>query len=185
MVEGEALRARPELTKRSFTKAGLSRLGFEGWVTFTELAKAGYAQIPANCHGVYIVLRAAKTKPRFRKTSPAWAFRDNLVVPIEALRANWVDGAAVVYIGKADPRQRKPHALRQRLKEFTVFGSGGRLRHWGGRLIWQLADSNELLVAWAATPDERAEKVETWLVEEFRRCYGKPPFANNPDRLGA
>jgi hypothetical protein len=48
-----------------------------------------------------------------------------------ALIANWVDGAEVVYIGKADQ-------LKRRLTQFADFGGGKPIGHWGGRLIWQL-----------------------------------------------
>lgn len=102
----------------------------------------------------------------------------------EELAANWVEGAAVVYIGKADWRKRGKHPLRQRLREFADFGAGRPVAHWGGRLIWQLEDSAELLIGWMPTPDESARAVEVRLIEEFRAIYGKPPFANDPHLLG-
>jgi hypothetical protein len=176
---------RPSLTKRDFTRTGLTRLGFQGWVKFADLAAGNYRQIPERAHGIYVVLRSGKAMPRYVRKSPAGTFRGDPSKPANFLTDNWVERAAVVYIGKADLRRNKPHALRTRLKEFTVFGSGGELRHWGGRLIWQLSDSADLLVAWMPTPGEVAADVERWLIAEFRRCYGKPPFANNPDRRGA
>jgi hypothetical protein len=85
-----------------------------------------------------------------------------------------------VYIGKA-----KHDRLRTRLKEFIDFGRGGKRRHWGGRLIWQLDASEELLVAWRVLLREiTPESVEAQMIAAFRADYGKAPFANDPHRLG-
>jgi hypothetical protein len=94
--------------------------------------------------------------------------------------ANWVPGASVVYIGKA-----KHGRLRKRLEEFVRFGRGGKDRHWGGRLIWQLDKSEELLVAWRVLPtDLDPVAIEKEMLSAFRADYGKPPFANEPHRPG-
>ncbi len=69
-----------------------------------------------------------------------WTFRGDPSVPRDALDANWVPEAKVVYIGKA-----KHGRLRERLSEFVSFGRGGKHRHWGGRLIWQLDLAEEVL----------------------------------------
>jgi hypothetical protein len=69
-------------------------------------------------------------------------------------------------------------------RQFAAFGAGKPIGHWGGRLIWQLADSDKLLVAWKETPGEVPRNVETDLITEFRNHYGKPPFANDPHLLG-
>lgn len=127
--------------------------------------------------GVYIVIRAAGD-PRFLASNPGGRFKGkDPSVGDEGLCANWVEDAEVVYIGKADD-------LGRRLKEFTRFGEGKPIGHWGGRLIWQLADSAELLVAWRETPGEIPRNVEATMIAAFRSAYGKPPFANEPHRLG-
>lgn len=56
----------------------------------------------------------------------------------------------------------------------------------GGRSIWQLADSNDLLVAWRANTDERtgarARDIERELIADFKLTHGgKRPFANVRD----
>jgi hypothetical protein len=51
-------------------------------------------------------------------------------------------------------------------------------------LIWQLADSVELRVAWKPTAGLDPKHVEGKLISEFREIYGKPPFANDPQLLG-
>ncbi|CAM4413263.1 hypothetical protein NONI108955_26070 [Nocardia ninae] len=43
-------------------------------------------------------------------------------------------------------------------------------------MIWQLADSAELLVGWRPTDDARA--TEKAMIAEFVATYGKRPFAN-------
>jgi hypothetical protein len=93
------------------------------------------------------------------------------------LAANWVKGAEIVYIGKGDQ-------LRRRLIQFADFGDGKPVGHWGGRLIWQLPASSKLRVAWLETPGRDPRQVETELIERFRAIYDKPPFANEPQRLG-
>ena len=65
------------------------------------------------------------------------------------------------------------------------FGAGKTVGHWGGRLIWQLADADQLIVAWKETPGRVPRQVEAELIRLFRQQYGKPPFANDPHRLGA
>jgi hypothetical protein len=100
----------------------------------------------------------------------------------ERLRREWVPGASTVYIGKANFRkQRRPvEALRRRLEEYSRFGAGEDIAHRGGRLIWQLADSVELLVAWQeVTWAETARAYEKRLLARFEALHnGRRPFAN-------
>lgn len=85
-----------------------------------------------------------------------------------------------MYIGKANHGR-----LRKRLEEFVDFGRGGKRRHWGGRLIWQLDMSGEVLVAWRVLPRKIVPKtVESQMIATFRADWGKAPFANDPHRLG-
>jgi hypothetical protein len=85
--------------------------------------------------GVYVVIRTEIGPPSFLKKSiGGWFKGKDPTVPAQALTADWVDGAEVVYIGKADE-------LRRRLGQFAKFGAGEAIGHWGGRLIWQLANS--------------------------------------------
>ncbi|HET8863414.1 MAG TPA: hypothetical protein VFM94_09205 [Solirubrobacterales bacterium] len=128
--------------------------------------------------GVYIVLQPPSTKPDFLKANPGGRFKDrNPTADASALHANWVNGAEVVYIGKGDN-------LRRRLRQFAQFGAGKPIGHWGGWLIWQLTRSKNLLVAWRETPGEVPKEVETTMLTDFRAAYGRPPFANDPRRLG-
>lgn len=83
----------------AWTRAGLEAEGFAGWATFAELAES-FDLVPI-IGGVYAVRRPSSTAPRFRDVSRAGKFKGrDPSVSDEALRANWVDDAEVVYIGK-------------------------------------------------------------------------------------
>jgi hypothetical protein len=158
-----------------FTRISLEAAGFTGWVPFPAIRTSA---CPSS-GGVYVITYDADDSPAFADRScGGWFKGKDPSVSREALLANWVDGAEVVYIGKAD-------RLKRRLKQFADFGAGKPVGHWGGRLIWQLADVGELLVAWKETPDSLPVEVESDLIGDFRSVHGKPPFANNPHRLGA
>jgi len=162
-------------SKARFTRAGLELDGFLGWVPFTQMKAAD--KVPKT-GGVYVVRRVQTSPPEFLPSSIGGWFKgkDPTVSP-DVLVANWVEGAEVVYIGKADQ-------LRRRLRQFADFGSGKPIGHWGGRLIWQLTECETLLVAWRETPGEVPKDVEVGMIDEFRTVYGKPPFANDPHLLG-
>ena len=159
---------------QSFTRSGLEAACLQSWVSFAELGAEHVARVPA-AGGIYVVLREGRATVDYLDTNPGGRFNGrDPTVDASDLAANWVEGAEVVYTDN----------LRRRLREFMRFGQGAPIGHWGGRLIWQLADSTELLVAWRETPDQVPKQVETEMSGEFRRVVGKPPFANEPHRLG-
>lgn len=47
-----------------------------------------------------------------------------------------------------------------------------------------MAEPDKLCIAWKETPGEVPLAVEGAMLAEFRRQYGKPPFANDPHKLG-
>lgn len=158
-----------------FTRPHLTDVGFEGWITFDALRSTDPCP---EVGGVYVVARDEASVPSFLATSCGGWFKDrDPTVSLDEVHANWVEGAEIVYIGKANN-------IRRRLKEFAKFGAGHRIGHWGGRLIWQLEESSRLLVAWKPTPGIDPLVYEAQLLAEFRAEYGKPPFANDPHRLG-
>ena len=60
---------------------------------------------------------------------------------------------------------------------------GEPVGHRGGRLIWQLADANRLLVAWhVVTWDETARDYERRLLA-LRRLARRSPAVRQPDRV--
>jgi hypothetical protein len=158
---------------KSFDRAGLEAARFIGWSTWDELRASKLEPVPHG-PGAYVVSRSSTDAPSFLPTSPAGHFKGkDPSVPTERLRAEWVDGATIIYIGKAD-------VLRRRLHQYARFGAGEPVGHWGGRLIWQLADSGELLVAWhALATTETARSFERRLLLRFGELYkGRRPFAN-------
>ena len=158
-----------------WTREGLEQAGFRGFVRFSELSDTDVPQVA----GVYVVLRESVEPPEFLTASVAGHFkgRDPSALP-ERLADAWIDGASVLYIGKAASDSRRRRGLRKRLDEYRRYGSGERAPHWGGRYIWQLGDSANLLVAWKATPWEDAEDAESRLIADFAAVFGSKPFAN-------
>ena len=166
----------------SFTKAGLTVVGFEGWRTWSQLHAAGYADVPS-LPGVYVVLAANAAKPTWAHPGTGGRFKDqDPSVSAARLNAEWVPGARTLYIGKADARKigGKSSGLRKRLAEFGRFGTGEPIGHWGGRLIWQCTNADRLLVAWhAVTWNETARAYEKRLMARFAQLHaGRRPFAN-------
>ncbi len=151
-----------------WSRDALAKRGFTGFVLFAELSSADVPTMP----GVYVVLRPTSAAPAFVEISPAgWFKSKDPSVPVDELQRAWVPGAGVVYLGKAND-------LRRRLGEYRRHGAGRRVGHWGGRCIWQLADTDLLLVAWQPTPGHDPEDVESRLIAEFATVYGQRPFAN-------
>ncbi len=150
-----------------FHRSALEAAGFTGWTPFRDLPSAS---VPAK-EGIYIVFRESLDPPTFLTRSPAGHFKGrDPTVPVATLAAKWVPGAHVMNIGMAT-------SLRQRLDTYRRYGEGQPVGHQGGRYIWQLADSADLLVAWMAT-DEDPPDAEARLIRAFMDEYGALPFAN-------
>jgi len=101
-------------------------------------------------------------------------------VPISVLKANWVEDTLVVYIGKAG-KDGSSATLQSRLRQYFGFGQGRDIGHWGGRLIWQLKNSADLVVCWKALPANDPRTVEADLIQQFVAKFSKRPFANLAD----
>lgn len=147
----------------SWDRAGLEAVGFKGFVPLVSL---DLLSLPAR-RGVYVVLRPGDGMPAFLESSP---IARRAPYPVETLKAKWVPDQPVIYVGKADPVD----GLLGRLGDYSKKSSS----HTGGRAIWQLADADTLLVAWAETPDHVAESVEKTFLRAFKLRNGKYPFAN-------
>jgi hypothetical protein len=134
-----------------WTREGLEVAGFEG---FQRLAGLSPDRVPP-VGGVYIILRPSRDQPEFLPNSLAGHFKGrDPSVSTDQLKRAWVDGATVLSIGKAGGGVHGHRGLRKRLDEYRRHGGGERAGHWGGRYIWQLSESADLLVAWKGTPGE-------------------------------
>jgi hypothetical protein len=156
-----------------FDRASLAAAGFTGWPTWAQLRSSDYRDVP-RAPAVYVIYRDANDTPNFLPANPGGRFKGkDPTVTRGELISNWAPGANVVYIGKADVADR-------RLKQFARFGAGEPVGHWGGRLIWQLADSAGLRVAWHTIIwSEDARAYEKRLLAHFAaRHRGLRPFAN-------
>lgn len=147
--------------------------GFEGFIPVSMLR--GNTFIIPNEAGVYVVIRKSDSDPQFLEEGTGRVRKDrNPNVPIHVLTEKYVFASKTVYIGKAT-------SLRSRIGQLLRFGAGTAGGHWGGRYLWQLADSDSLLVAWKLTPDCDPRTVEAQMIRDFVAYYGKRPFANIRD----
>ncbi len=156
-----------------FSRSSLETEGFVGWRAFSDLDQ----HQPPRAPGVYIIHRAAREPAFLSASQGGWFKGKDPTVSKQVLQLKWVDGASVIYIGKAND-------LRARIDQYGKFGAGKPIGHWGGRLIWQMSGCDGHLVAWKETPDQSPRAVEKRMIEDFRTQYGKAPFANEPHRPG-
>lgn len=155
----------------------LRRLGFEGFLTVKGLRHTKRSALPAE-PGVYLFLRTLAAAPEFLIEGTGGRFKNkDPNVPIDRLLREWVEGALIVYVGQTGSRSRG--TLARRVHQMIRFGQGARVGHWGGRLIWQLEDSDRLVVCWKTITGRDPRDVERALIESFKTMHGgKRPFAN-------
>lgn len=146
--------------------------GFQGFVSFRELRDGRIAEVPDG-PGIYVVLRESEPPPVFLRSNPGGRFKGrDPTVAVEVLESRWVEGANLVYVGKAN-------RLRRRLRQFADFGAGKPVGHWGGRYLWQLEGAADLVVGWRETPEGSPREAEIELLSRFRTPHGgRPPIAN-------
>ncbi len=158
-------------------RAYLERAGFTGFVTPSALRSSSLAGVPSS-PGVYAVLRENTEPPRFLDRSVGGHFKGkDPTVAVAQLQDAWMPGTAILCIGKAGGASIGA-TLRGRLRQYLDFGAGRPVGHWGGRYIWQLADSAELLFAWCTMGDLEPRQVERSMLADFRQQHGRLPFAN-------
>ena len=156
----------------------LKGLGFKGFKSIFELT-SDYFPIP-NKMGVYCII-CLEDNCEFLDIGSGGHFKGkNPNVLPSLLKINWVHKAKIVYIGKAGGSQSNA-TLQSRLKQYFKFGQGRRVGHWGGRLIWQMENSQKLIVAWKSLNTEEPRDYETELIKKFVTRHGKRPFANLKD----
>jgi hypothetical protein len=157
----------------------MKKAGFTGFKKMSELF-IDSSSIP-KIKGVYLVLNPNFKTSEYVQIGTGGYFKGkNPNVPLEELKSNWVDNSLVVYIGKAGS-ETSSATLRSRLKQYFGFGQGKNIGHWGGRLIWQLKNSIELMVCWKPLPSEDPRVFESELIKKFVAEFSKRPFANLAD----
>lgn len=125
--------------------------------------------------GVYVVLRQALAIPSFLPASKAGWFKGNdPSYPIDTVKENWVEGAKVLYVGKAEGRV----GLRAQVRQLVNIAYGKKIGHRGGRMLWHLSDWEDLQVVWRTCDDGGAGRLESELIDSFRRVHQVRPFAN-------
>jgi hypothetical protein len=157
----------------------LKDLGFEGFVKMSDL-HLDNSKIPS-VRGVYIILYTEKKDPTFLKIGTGGHFKGkNPNVEINELESNWIKNTVVINIGKAGSLDSSV-TLRKRLDQYLKFGNGKNIGHWGGRYIWQLSNSKDLVVCWKLLPDQEPIHYEQELIQAFKKVYKNRPFANLRD----
>lgn len=139
-------------------------------VTFKELYRNDCKSVPEE-PGVYWVLAPEGMPIRFSECD----YRPEAkIYPARLLWEKYercVD-RKTLYIGKAEGKR----GLRQRLRQYMDYGQGKGKIHAGGRAVWQIPDTEFLLLAYEVckAPGER----EHQLLREYRELNGSYPLAN-------
>lgn len=157
----------------------IKKAGFTGFKKMSELF-IDSSSIP-KIKGVYLVLNPNFKKAEYLQIGTGGHFKGkNPNVTLDELKSNWVDNSLVVYIGKAGSETSNA-TLHSRLKQYFGFGQGKNIGHWGGRLIWQLKNSADLIVCWKSLPNDDPRTFENQLIRKFVSEFSKRPFANLAD----
>jgi hypothetical protein len=150
--------------------------GFEGFVPVSELVRSRCCEVP-EVPGIYCVLRLNAEPPKFLDQSVGGNFKGkDPTVAVQRLERKWISNAVVLNIGKAGGRGGA--TLKSRINQYMLFGQGKQIGHRGGRYIWQLHDSQNLILCWMPTPESMPRDVEKALIREFEEAYQGLPFAN-------
>jgi len=150
--------------------------GFVGFIKVSDLIEDS-SIIPLK-PGVYMVLYPETNEPTFLDRGTGGFFNDtDPNMPVSYLKQKWVNDTMVVYIGKAGGSGNKA-TLSKRLRMYLRFGQGKAVGHYGGRLIWQIENSGDLLICWKTMIADEPRNAEAELISEFVECYDKKPYAN-------
>ncbi|SEJ58946.1 hypothetical protein SAMN04487917_107202 [Arthrobacter sp. yr096] len=158
-----------------FTKKSLTLDGFTGFRALDDLDPM---RIPQG-RGIFVVLRPADFEPVFLNKSTAGTFKKkDPSLTREALQAEWVADASVLYLGKASAGSQGNRGLRKQIQELLDYGRGRPTVVWDARLIWQLRDALDLVIAWKELPASEVNAAEAAYHAEFVSAFGRLPFAN-------
>ncbi|WP_284975068.1 hypothetical protein [Arthrobacter sp. efr-133-TYG-104] len=158
-----------------FTKKSLTADGFTGFRPLDELDSMRIPHGP----GIFAVLRPADFEPAFLSRSTAGTFKKkDPSLKREVLEAEWLPEASVLYLGKASAGSQGNRGLRQQIQELMDYGRGRPTVVWDARLIWQLRDALDLVIAWKELPAHEVNAAEAAYHADFIATFGRLPFAN-------
>ncbi len=164
------------MANSSQTLEDIKDQGFVGFIKVSDLMRDS-SKIPDR-PGVYMVLYNGLSTPTFINPGTGGFFKnEDPNKPESFLQQNWVKDTVVVYIGKAGGTGNKA-TLSKRLRLYLIFGQRAPVGHKGGRLIWQIKNSGNLLFCWKTIHSGEPRNVESELISEFVEYYTKKPFAN-------
>lgn len=159
----------------------INKIKAAGFVGFKEMGELFLdSSILPRSKGVYLILYLDSKPPQFLVVGSGpslYKKKTNPNVSISELKSNWVEKTIVIYIGKAG-KNGSNVTLQSRLREYFRFGQGKDVGHYGGRLIWQLKNSNNLVVCWKELTTEDPRTFESNLIAEFSLTFSSRPFAN-------
>lgn len=156
--------------------ADLEKNSFTGFKTIDQL-NFDSSVIPKK-RGVYLVLHPDPEKISFVYPGTGGFFKQkDPNLEISELVSKWVRNSIVVYIGKAGSLTGAA-TLNSRLRQYLRFGQGKAVGHYGGRLIWQIKNSQDLIICWKTLNGEEPRSIESMIIADFVRQFGKLPFAN-------
>lgn len=158
-----------------FTKKSLMQDGFTGFRPLDELDPMRIPQGP----GIFAIMCPADFDPAFLSKSTAGTFKKkDPSLKREALETEWIAEASVLYLGKASAGSQGNRGLRKQIQEFMDYGRGRPTVVWDARLIWQLRDALDLIVAWKELPASELNAAEAAYHSDFVAAHGRLPFAN-------
>lgn len=122
--------------------------------------------------GVYIiVLPKSFQEVCFNERSNAGSLEDkDPTIAVDISKKKWVDEAEILYIGKHET------SVKNRMRQHFDFWNGKAVPAWGGRIIAQIRNFENLEV-WYLSCDN-PQDMERTLLKEFETQYKKLPFAN-------
>lgn len=149
--------------------------GFKGFKRVKDLRENSLF-IPQD-KGVYLVLKPRDMDVKFLETGTGGHTKGNPNVSIDKLKAKWIEDTLVLYVGQTGSKS-EDRTLYERIDELLRFGQGENIGHWGGRYLWQINHSEELVICWKEMKDEDPEEIKNQLLWDFESEYSKLPFAN-------
>ena len=127
--------------------------------------------------GIYLVIWEWKDRPEFLNPGTGGCFkRKDPNVKIDMLEDIWVEDALIIYVGAN--REGKNGNLETRIEQLIRFGSRKNTGHYGGRLMWQIKDAEDLKIRWKVMADDKQENEKEQVLAEFEQVHQSLPFAN-------